>query len=178
MGRHAYYLNPEQRVRATKINFILNPFGIMAYSLPNISVAIFINRILSLRGWRKWGIYGIAIAQSFIAGISCILLFAQCSPAKFLWDPTIPAKCLPSTVITGYSYFVGCKSSKLSNHYMPLLTRNNGSLFCVYRYRPRSCASCDLLETADETQNQGWSKPPHGHDCSVSPPFMIIVSLC
>ncbi|MCJ1303484.1 hypothetical protein MMC08_006294 [Hypocenomyce scalaris] len=111
MGRHAYYLNPEQRVRATKINFILNPFGIMAYSLPNISVAIFINRILSLRGWRKWGIYGIAIAQSFIAGISCILLFAQCSPAKFLWDPTIPAKCLPSTVITGYSYFVGSYSA-------------------------------------------------------------------
>jgi len=111
MGRHMYYLTPEQQMKTVKINLIANPFGIMAYSLPNISVAIFLNRILVPNMWRKWLLYGITITQSVIAGISCILLFAQCTPTEFLWNPTISARCMPSSVITGYSYFVGCESN-------------------------------------------------------------------
>lgn len=121
MGRHAYYLSPEQRVQATKINFIANPFGIMAYSLPNISVAIFLNRILSPNRWRKSLLYGVTIAQSVIAGISCIILFVQCRPSKSLWDPAVPSTCLPSLVITGYSYFVGCKLKGAYPVLLPLL---------------------------------------------------------
>lgn len=111
MGRHAYHLTVAQRVQATKLNFIANPFGIMAYSLPNISVAIFIHRILRLPRTQKWVLYSVTIAQNIIAGISCVLLFTQCSPTEFLWNPTIPAKCLSSTVLTGYSYFVGAYSA-------------------------------------------------------------------
>lgn len=114
MGRHAYDLTFAQRVQATKLNFIANPFGIMAYSLPNISVAIFIQRILHLPRLQKWVLYAVTISQNIIAGISCVLLFTQCSPTQFLWNPTIPAKCLSSTVLTGYSYFVGGKIEMLS----------------------------------------------------------------
>lgn len=111
MGRHAYYLDFEQRVRATKLNLIANPFGIMAYSLPNISVAIFIQRILHFKRLQKWLLYSVPVAQNIIAAVSCILLFAQCSPSTFLWDPTVKAKCLSSNVITHYSYFVGAYSA-------------------------------------------------------------------
>jgi len=107
MGRHAYYLADEKRMQATKLNLIANPFGIMAYSLPNMSVAMFIHRILNLPRAQRWLLYSVPITQNIIAGISCIILFAQCSPTEFLWNPSIPAKCLSSTVITGYSYFVG-----------------------------------------------------------------------
>ncbi|MCJ1432412.1 hypothetical protein MMC27_001768 [Xylographa pallens] len=83
----------------------------MAYSLPNISVAIFLNRILSPNRWRRWMIYAIVIAQSVIAAISCVILFTQCTPTASLWDPAVSGTCLPSSVITGYSYFVGAYSA-------------------------------------------------------------------
>ena len=108
MGRHASYLTPSQLELAVKINLIANPFGVMAYSLPNISVAIFLDRILAPNRSRKFALYTITIAQSVIAGISLVLLFTQCTPAEHLWNPTIPANCLPASVVTGYSYFVGC----------------------------------------------------------------------
>ena len=107
MGRHEYYLTPYQRIQATKLNYIANPFGIMAYSFPNLSVAIFLNRILRLPRLQKSLIYSVPIAQCVIAGIACVLLFTQCTPTKFLWDPKTPAKCLSAKVLTGYSYFVG-----------------------------------------------------------------------
>jgi len=94
-------------MQATKLNLIANPFGIMAYSLPNISVAMFIHRILRLPRAQQWLLYSVPITQNILAGISCIILFAQCSPTECLWNPSIPARCLSSTVITGYSYSVG-----------------------------------------------------------------------
>ncbi|KAL8749078.1 MAG: hypothetical protein Q9184_006945 [Pyrenodesmia sp. 2 TL-2023] len=83
----------------------------MAYSLPNISVAIVLNRIIAPTRYLRMTIYAVAIAQSIIAAISCILLFAQCRPSEYLWNPTIAATCMPPSVITGYSYFVGAYSA-------------------------------------------------------------------
>ncbi len=110
MGRHAAYLTPDELSKAVKINLIANPFGVMAYSLPNISVAIFLNRILAPNKTRKLILYTITIAQSVIAAISLILLFTQCNPTEYLWNPTIPATCWSPSVLIGYSYFVGCES--------------------------------------------------------------------
>ena len=166
MGRHAYYLSSYQRIRATKLNLIANPFGIMAYSLPNVSVAIFINRILRLPRLQQWLLYSVPIAQCVIAGISCVLLFAQCVPAQFLWDPTVPAKCLSPTVITGYSYFVGgehCNVTIMNLCYWP----THNSVFCIHRYflSGRSC-TC-FPQTPDEGQNQAWSVFANEHNCIV-----------
>lgn len=107
LGRHAYYLDPYHRKQAIKLNIIANPFGIMAYSLPNLSVAMFLNRILSLDRGRKWFIYAVAITQNIFAAVSSILVFEQCHPTAFLWDPSVEATCLPSEVLPVYSYFVG-----------------------------------------------------------------------
>lgn len=108
MGRHVYYLDPRQAIRAVKINYIANPFGIMAYSFPNISVAIFIDQILVLDRARQITLHGIAGTQVVIAAISCVLLFVQCSPAESLWNPSVkPKHCLSTQTLTAYSYFVG-----------------------------------------------------------------------
>ena len=107
MGRHGYDLSSDQKTRATKLNYIATPFSIMAYTLPNLSVAIFLQRILRLPRLQKWLLYSVPIAQCMIAGVCCILLFAQCTPSRFLWNPATPAKCLPATVLTRYSYFAG-----------------------------------------------------------------------
>ena len=108
MGRHVYYLDPMQAVKAVKVNYIANPFGIMAYSFPNISVAVFIDRILAPDRLRQVSLYTVAVAQVVIAAISCVLLFKQCTPTASLWNPTIkPKHCLDIGTLTSYSYFVG-----------------------------------------------------------------------
>lgn len=120
MGRHAQHLEEAKLVSTIRLNFIANPFGIMAYSLPNISVAIVLNRIIAPSRYFRMTIYTVAIAQSIIAAISCILLFAQCTPSEHLWNPTVAATCMPSSVITGYSYFVGGTASRRASS----LTKN------------------------------------------------------
>lgn len=111
MGRHAQQLDQVKLVSTVRLNFIANPFGIMAYSLPNISVAIVLNHIIAPSRYFRLAIYVIAIAQSIIAAISCILLFAQCTPSEHLWNPTVSATCMSPSVITNYSYFVGAYSA-------------------------------------------------------------------
>ena len=112
MGRHAQYLDQAKLVSTVRLNLIANPFGIMAYSLPNISVAIVLNHIIAPARYFRLAIYVIAVAQTIIAAISCILLFAQCTPSEHLWNPTVSATCMPPSVITGYSYFVGGTGSR------------------------------------------------------------------
>ncbi|KAF7540564.1 hypothetical protein G7054_g1261 [Neopestalotiopsis clavispora] len=79
----------------------------MAYSLPNIAVAILLERLLAPNKLRTRLLYLLAATQVVIAGISCILLFVQCIPTEYLWNPTIPAKCFPVGTVSRYSYFVG-----------------------------------------------------------------------
>jgi len=110
MGKHATDIQPEQLSQAVKVNYIGNPFGIMAYSLPNISIAILINRLLAPNRFRSYGLLALAISQCCIAAVSCVLLFAQATPTAYLWNPTLPGKLnYSSSVLTGYSYFVGCR---------------------------------------------------------------------
>ncbi len=109
MGRHTSELPLSQLSDAIKFNFIANPFGIMAYSFPNISVAILANRLMAPNKLRAAALYLLVGSQCVIAGISCILLFVQCTPTESLWNPAIPATCFPPGTVSRYSYFVGCK---------------------------------------------------------------------
>ena len=111
MGKPMADLDPQHQMDAVRMNIIGTPFGVVAYSLPNVSVAIFINRILMPKRWRKVLLYAITILQCVISGISCVLLFVQCSPVEALWNPTIPATCMSLDIMIGYSYFVGCQIS-------------------------------------------------------------------
>lgn len=114
MGKHAKAISVEKVSQAVKVNFIANPFCIMAYSFPNVSIAISLNRLLAPSHIRCWALYSLVSLQCLIAAISCVLLFTQCTPVASLWDSTIPARCFPTGVMTGYSYFTGCKSCPLS----------------------------------------------------------------
>lgn len=107
MGKHAVNISPDLLNLTIKVNFIANPFGIMAFSLPNISVAILLVRLLAPHAFRAWALYALAISQVVIAGVSCVLLFAQCTPVEFLWNSAVKATCFKPGAMTGYSYFVG-----------------------------------------------------------------------
>ncbi|CAG8977286.1 hypothetical protein HYALB_00012978 [Hymenoscyphus albidus] len=109
MGKHAAALPIAQVSHAVKVNLIANPFGIMAYSFPNISVAILINRILAPNKIRSILLYFLVITQVLSAAVSCVILFVQCLPSEFIWnpDPALNPTCLAPGVVSGYSYFVG-----------------------------------------------------------------------
>jgi amino acid transporter len=114
LGKHAYELTGEQQAEALMLSTIASPFGIMAYSLPNISVAIFLDRILLPDRLRKWLIYSVVIAQNLAAAVCAVLLFVQCSTPQFFWHGT----CLSPSMVTSYSYFaggmMGCYGLRLS----------------------------------------------------------------
>lgn len=123
MGKHAAALILEKGLGqvslAVKVNLIANPFGIMAYSFPNISVAILINRILAPNKLRSIALYVLVITQVLSAAVSCVIIFVQCIPSEFIWnpDPALNPTCMSPGVVSGYSYFVGCRLK-----FMTLLT--------------------------------------------------------
>lgn len=111
MGKHARDIPASQLSDTIKFNYIANPLGIMAYSLPNISIAILLERLLAPNKLRAVFLYSVAVSQCIIAAISCILLFTQCTPTEYLWNPTMPATCISAGTLSKYSYFVGCRSA-------------------------------------------------------------------
>ncbi|KAL8745580.1 MAG: hypothetical protein Q9190_002292 [Brigantiaea leucoxantha] len=110
LGRHLIYIEPENLTRAIKLAIIANPFVIIASALPNVAVAIALNRILIPVYWQLTILYGIPILQCIIALISSILAFTYCNPPSSLWDPTQPAKCISTDAAVGVLYFNGGKS--------------------------------------------------------------------
>lgn len=70
MGKHAGALPAKQLSKAVKVNLIANPFGIMAYSFPNVSIAILLNRLLAPNRIRTWALYSLASLQCIIAAVS------------------------------------------------------------------------------------------------------------
>lgn len=111
MGRHRTDIPPGTISDTFRINYIGNPFGIMAYSFPNIAIAVLLERILVPNKLRAIALYTLAGLQCTIAAISCVLLFTQCTPAEYLWNPAVKATvhCLDFATVSRYSFFVGCE---------------------------------------------------------------------
>lgn len=103
LGRHSSELAMEQQLRALKLSVLASPFGIMAYSLPNVSVAIFLDRILFPDPLRKWFIYSVVIAQNVAAAVAVIMLFFHCATPPTIWH----GRCFDPLIFTNYSYFLG-----------------------------------------------------------------------
>lgn len=111
LGRHDYYLTPQEQRYSMKLNLIANPFGIMSYSLPNVSVAIFLNRILTLDTCRKWFIFAVVIIENIVAAISAILSYVQCPPFNFFWGASSTAACVRPQVVAIYCEFASGTSN-------------------------------------------------------------------
>lgn len=126
LGRHDYSLSAEQVIEATKLNKLTVPFYVLAFSLPNLSVAIFLSSILDPPRWQKWLLFGVTGLQSLAAGVECIITYAECSSVDALWDLHLTGNCLPLSINEHYSYFLGGKFS--------LLTRPISDLMIIAAY--------------------------------------------
>ena len=113
MGRHEYYLSPDQVMRAIKLNLIGQPFGIMAYCVPKVAVALLIIRLMPPAKRGQWFLYFITTSLIILFALAAIFLFVQCSPSKAMWDPTVPSHCWPPEILPNYTLFVGGKFLKV-----------------------------------------------------------------
>ena len=111
LGRHPYYLQPAAISKAVKLSLILEPFGIIAFSLPKIAVAMTLTQIMPPSKRKAWFLCCLTASQTVSAVIACIMLFVHCSPTRALWTPEISADASywPPSVIVNYTTFVGGK---------------------------------------------------------------------
>ena len=108
-GRHMTDLSPENTSQAIRFNTISNPFGIMAFCIPKVAVAILLVRLMGPGHREKWFLYIITGVMMIAGSLSAIFLFVQCRPVAALWNSAVEATadCWSPDVLTDYTYFVG-----------------------------------------------------------------------
>lgn len=110
--RHIYYLTASQMTRVLRLNWMLQPFGVMALATSKVSVAILMLRIMSsTMVWRRRFLYFSVISVLTVSVIVSILNFAQCNPPKALWTFVPGAKCWDPRVLPDIAVFVASKCS-------------------------------------------------------------------
>lgn len=85
-ARHLYYLTPDQLSGALELNTISRSMCMLSIAIGKVSVAFLIERIAPPGNWRKWMLRGISISIMISAVITFTLFYAQCQPARALWD--------------------------------------------------------------------------------------------
>ena len=134
IGRHLATLLSQDTMDAIRWVTITDPFGIMAFCIPKLAVALLLVRIMAPAQQGRWFLYSMA-GGVMIAGIlNCIFLFVQCKPVTALRDPIVAATatCWKPSVLVNYGYFLGgpCPSSKLWVYYTKANTAY--SAFCDF----------------------------------------------
>ncbi|MCJ1414472.1 hypothetical protein MMC32_000798 [Xylographa parallela] len=102
--RHVQYLTPSQTVQVTEINWINQPFAVLAIATSKVSVALLILRLQGPCKWRTYLLYFLAISIWTYAAAIVVVVFTQCRPYTALW--TEQGVCMPAQdfVYIGYSY--------------------------------------------------------------------------
>lgn len=110
-GRHLEFLTEEQKIMSVKLDWVSQAFHIMSTAVAKISIVLFIRQIVGKGQTRIWFLYGLVAALFVISAICVAFIFAQCTPAAALWDPSLAstAKCWEPKVQQGYGYFTACE---------------------------------------------------------------------
>lgn len=98
LGRHMYYLKPEQILRTHKWLWAAEPTNLFAVFLVRLSISLFFLRLIPPRKiyvWTIWGtIAGLVISDVLVS----INYFFQCRPIRKVWEPAAPGKCFSEGV--------------------------------------------------------------------------------
>ncbi|KAF7929960.1 uncharacterized protein EAE97_009557 [Botrytis byssoidea] len=104
--RHLYYIPPAEQEFAIKMTWLLQPFVILAICLGKVSVAFLIMRLLSpTPKWPKPFLWFCIISCLVFVFVDIVLTYVQCTPAKALWDPTVPHTCWEPKVQSDFAIF-------------------------------------------------------------------------
>ena len=95
---------------AVKYDWISHAFAIAATGLGKVAFALFLLRIIAANNRaQKWFLHGYNILLIAVNIPLIVITYAQCSPTKALWDPTVEAECWNPKVQATYAVFQGCE---------------------------------------------------------------------
>ncbi|KAF4636968.1 hypothetical protein G7Y89_g1108 [Cudoniella acicularis] len=105
-GRHAVYItDPKKLSYGLYLNFISQPFFLVAVVLVKVSVGLFLLRLTPARFFHRF----IWCMQAFMATYTTIALctiLTQCRPLSVIWDPTVKeAVCFSPMGLRACAYF-------------------------------------------------------------------------
>ncbi|KAI1371082.1 hypothetical protein F4677DRAFT_436728 [Hypoxylon crocopeplum] len=88
--RHVYYLEPEQAILVTKLNWIAQSVGITALGTGKVAVCFLMLRLFgAISIWRKNGIWVLMVLTSILTILTVIFTYVQCKDPAALWDPAV-----------------------------------------------------------------------------------------
>ena len=108
--KHVFDLQPTQISSAMEWNLISLVFCIGSISTGKISVALLIYRLQSPSRWRTWLLWFLSVSSVVVAVLIVGLEFAQCTPARKLWIPTLDGSCWDPKKINNWDIAGSCKS--------------------------------------------------------------------
>ncbi|KAL8896124.1 MAG: hypothetical protein Q9207_007865, partial [Kuettlingeria erythrocarpa] len=92
LGRHMYYLQPDQRRRFHIIGWIDWMQTFIVIMLTKISICLFLLRIKNNKS-NKIFMYALIAANVLVTAVSCFLFLGLCRPMRAYWDVGVDGKC-------------------------------------------------------------------------------------
>ncbi|KAL8785824.1 MAG: hypothetical protein Q9213_003131 [Squamulea squamosa] len=93
LGRHMYYLQPEERRRFHIIGWLDWMQTFIAIMFTKISICFFLLRIKNDKS-NKTFMYSLIGANILVTAVSCFLFLGICRPLRAYWDVGVEGKCL------------------------------------------------------------------------------------
>jgi hypothetical protein len=95
LGRHTFYLTPDQRIYQAYWSLLSQVFCVNALTFAKISICLSYLRIL--KGSRKPILKATCYLTAFLVfavnTVVIISLYAQCDPPRKSWNPLVPGTC-------------------------------------------------------------------------------------
>lgn len=142
-----------------KLNWLGQPFAIIAIGLAKVSVALLLLRLIGPKPrWPRHFLYFTMISSMIISIIAIIVTFVQCSPSKALWEPTISHHCWNPHIQLRLAIFNASRFTfQVYIVIFWILLTNDFRLVCLYR----CCAFCFACILISALQDVGAEKGRH-----------------
>ncbi|KAI9849433.1 MAG: hypothetical protein M1837_004053 [Sclerophora amabilis] len=106
LGRHMFYLEPNDVSSASKFEWISHAFAIASVVTGKLSVTIFLLRISNTK-LRKWLLYTLNAIMVLLYIPLIVMTYAQCTPTSMLWDITAKGTCWNPNIQATYALVCG-----------------------------------------------------------------------
>lgn len=113
LGRHLYYLSPEQRINQQYYSLLAQVFCIHSLTFCKISISLTYVRILkgSYNRWLRVLCYVLSVTVLIVNTMVIIVFYAQCIPNKKAWNPSVPGTCYDRKFLMGFVLLQGSFSA-------------------------------------------------------------------
>ena len=100
LGRHMYYLQPDQITQTFMWLWAAEPTNLFAVFLVRLSICLFFLRLIPPKKIYLWiirgTITGLILSDIFVS----IIYFFECRPVRKVWEPATPGKCFDKNTIS------------------------------------------------------------------------------